>query len=107
MRRPCDGSMPSCSRVIFTISAAFGVSVTGYSSSGSSLKLWGVVCSIFSMWIAPCSDSPKHFSRDRPTPGLSIGRRAAPGYDRPVLRAVLFDFNGVLVDDEPIHLETL
>lgn len=24
----------------------------------------------------------------------------------PVLRAVLFDFNGVLVDDEPIHLET-
>jgi len=22
-----------------------------------------------------------------------------------VLRAVLFDFNGVLVDDEPIHLE--
>jgi len=28
-----------------------------------------------------------------------------PGYDARVLRAVLFDFNGVLVDDEPIHLE--
>jgi beta-phosphoglucomutase len=28
-----------------------------------------------------------------------------PGYDPPVLRAILFDFNGVLVDDEPIHLE--
>jgi beta-phosphoglucomutase len=26
-------------------------------------------------------------------------------YDRGVLRAILFDFNGVLVDDEPIHLE--
>jgi HAD superfamily hydrolase (TIGR01509 family) len=26
-------------------------------------------------------------------------------YDPRVLRAVLFDFNGVLVDDEPIHLE--
>lgn len=24
-----------------------------------------------------------------------------------MLRAVLFDFNGVLVDDEPIHLETI
>ena len=22
-----------------------------------------------------------------------------------VLRAILFDFNGVLVDDEPVHLE--
>jgi HAD superfamily hydrolase (TIGR01509 family) len=27
------------------------------------------------------------------------------GYDPGVLRAILFDFNGVLVDDEPIHLE--
>jgi HAD superfamily hydrolase (TIGR01509 family) len=27
-----------------------------------------------------------------------------PGYDRAVLRAIVFDFNGVLVDDEPIHL---
>ncbi len=26
-------------------------------------------------------------------------------YDEPVLRALLFDFNGVLVDDEPLHLE--
>jgi HAD superfamily hydrolase (TIGR01509 family) len=26
-------------------------------------------------------------------------------YDEPVLRAILFDFNGVLVDDEPLHLE--
>src|SRR4029453_6625823 len=26
------------------------------------------------------------------------------GYDPGVLRALLFDFNGVLVDDEPIHL---
>lgn len=29
------------------------------------------------------------------------------GYHRDVLRAILFDFNGVLVDDEPIHLELL
>ncbi len=27
------------------------------------------------------------------------------GYHRAVLRAILFDFNGVLVDDEPIHFE--
>src|ERR1700743_2703381 len=26
-------------------------------------------------------------------------------YDGSVLRAILFDFNGILVDDEPIHLE--
>lgn len=32
-------------------------------------------------------------------------RRGPEGYDPGVLRAVLFDFNGVLVDDEPIHLE--
>jgi HAD superfamily hydrolase (TIGR01509 family) len=30
---------------------------------------------------------------------------ALPSYDLRVLRAILFDFNGVLVDDEPIHLE--
>ena len=29
----------------------------------------------------------------------------ATRYDGPVLRAILFDFNGVLVDDEPVHLE--
>jgi len=38
-------------------------------------------------------------------------RRAPPGpaarYDDPVLRAILFDFNGVLVDDEPLHMELL
>ena len=28
-------------------------------------------------------------------------------YHRAVLRAILFDFNGVLVDDEPIHFELL
>ncbi len=33
----------------------------------------------------------------------SVAERA--GYDPEVLRAILFDFNGVLVDDEPIHLE--
>jgi beta-phosphoglucomutase len=27
------------------------------------------------------------------------------GYDRPVLRAILFDFNGVLLDDEGVHFE--
>ena len=27
------------------------------------------------------------------------------GYHRPMLRAILFDFNGVLVDDEPLHFE--
>ena len=27
------------------------------------------------------------------------------GYHGAVLRAILFDFNGVLVDDEPIHFE--
>ena len=39
--------------------------------------------------------------------GLSNQACAAgrPGYDPGVLRAILFDFNGVLVDDEPIHLE--
>ncbi len=29
------------------------------------------------------------------------------GYDHPMLRGILFDFNGVLVDDEPLHLELL
>jgi HAD superfamily hydrolase (TIGR01509 family) len=33
------------------------------------------------------------------------GQTAAARYDPEVLRAILFDFNGVLVDDEPIHLE--
>jgi beta-phosphoglucomutase len=35
------------------------------------------------------------------------GGKAPPGgrYDAAVLRAILFDFNGILVDDEPIHLE--
>lgn len=28
-----------------------------------------------------------------------------PGFSQDVIRAILFDFNGVLVDDEPIHLE--
>lgn len=33
---------------------------------------------------------------------------AAPGrYPRGVLRAVLFDFNGVLLDDEPLHADLL
>ena len=32
---------------------------------------------------------------------MHCGRR----YDGCVLRAILFDFNGVLVDDEPVHLE--
>jgi phosphoglycolate phosphatase/beta-phosphoglucomutase len=32
---------------------------------------------------------------------------ARAGYHSEVLRAVLFDFNGVLVDDGPIHLELL
>jgi beta-phosphoglucomutase len=36
---------------------------------------------------------------------LSNAAPAWEGYDRGVLRAVLFDFNGVLVDDEPIHLQ--
>ena len=30
-----------------------------------------------------------------------------PGYDRAVLRALVFDFNGVLVNDEPIHLKMM
>ena len=29
------------------------------------------------------------------------------GYDQVMLRAVLFDFNGVLVDDEPLHWEMI
>jgi hypothetical protein len=33
------------------------------------------------------------------------GLGGSAGYDPGVLRAILFDFNGVLVDDEPIHLE--
>ena len=36
---------------------------------------------------------------------LSNKAGPAPRYDVSVLRAILFDFNGVLVDDEPIHLE--
>jgi beta-phosphoglucomutase len=32
-------------------------------------------------------------------------RDTSAGYDFAVLRAILFDFNGVLVDDEPVHLE--
>lgn len=33
-------------------------------------------------------------------------RAPGPGaYDAAVIRALLFDFNGVLVDDEPLHLE--
>jgi beta-phosphoglucomutase len=31
--------------------------------------------------------------------------RSGEHYDHRVVRALLFDFNGVLVDDEPIHLE--
>jgi HAD superfamily hydrolase (TIGR01509 family) len=31
----------------------------------------------------------------------------SPGYDPGVLRAVVFDFNGVLVDDEPIHFRVM
>jgi beta-phosphoglucomutase len=35
-----------------------------------------------------------------------LSNRDTPaGYDFAVLRAILFDFNGVLVDDEPVHLE--
>src|SRR5262249_30989770 len=41
----------------------------------------------------------------RAGPVRSAGPRPAQGYDRGVVRALLFDFNGVLVDDEPIHLE--
>lgn len=40
----------------------------------------------------------------RPTPAPPC-RAWRGGYDLGVLRAILFDFNGVLVDDEPIHLE--
>jgi beta-phosphoglucomutase len=50
-----------------------------------------------------------HFKIAPARGGVKSGRRdiagKPPGYDRLVLRAVLFDFNGILVDDEPIHLE--
>jgi beta-phosphoglucomutase len=36
---------------------------------------------------------------------LSISLVESARYDSAMLRAVLFDFNGVLVDDEPVHLE--
>ena len=36
---------------------------------------------------------------------MSIPALGGAGYHPGVLRAILFDFNGVLVDDEPIHLE--
>src|SRR5262245_12624971 len=49
--------------------------------------------------------SPEHLSRYKPTRGLSNSSVGCAGYDPKVLRAILFDFNGVLVDDEPIHLE--
>jgi HAD superfamily hydrolase (TIGR01509 family) len=35
---------------------------------------------------------------------IAAAAREVKRYDRAVLRAVLFDFNGVLVDDEPIHM---
>lgn len=35
------------------------------------------------------------------------GPAGIPGYDRAVLRALVFDFNGVLVNDEPIHLRMM
>lgn len=34
-------------------------------------------------------------------------RRAGVGYDPAEMRAILFDFNGVLVDDESFHFETM
>lgn len=40
---------------------------------------------------------------DAIAPGEKMATPAS--YDSAVIRAVLFDFNGVLVDDEPIHLE--
>ena len=38
---------------------------------------------------------------------MGVGRGGPPSgrYHGPVIRALLFDFNGVLVDDEPLHLE--
>ncbi len=49
-------------------------------------------------------------SQDNRDGGLSIPvlrpiEAVRAGYHPRVLRAILFDFNGVLVDDEPIHLE--
>ena len=38
-------------------------------------------------------------------PGLAARGCVAERYHPGVLRAILFDFNGVLVDDEPVHLE--
>jgi HAD superfamily hydrolase (TIGR01509 family) len=46
-----------------------------------------------------------HPPRYRRCLGLSNSGAERAGYDPEVLRAILFDFNGVLVDDEPIHLE--
>ena len=37
-------------------------------------------------------------------PGRFIPTLGAPAMIAAVLRALVFDFNGVLVDDEPIHL---
>ncbi|HUP23058.1 MAG TPA: HAD family phosphatase [Thermoanaerobaculia bacterium] len=39
------------------------------------------------------------------TPLCDPRRLRARGYDGPVLRAILFDFNGVLLDDEGVHFE--
>ncbi len=36
---------------------------------------------------------------------LRVNPAQLMGYHRWMLRAILFDFNGVLVDDEPLHLE--
>lgn len=51
------------------------------------------------IYIPRCYNTPG----ERPLPRGSRPFRG--GYDGAVLRAILFDFNGVLVDDEPIHLE--
>ena len=42
---------------------------------------------------------------DRNSRCQPVAEEPAVPYDGEVLRAILFDFNGVLVDDEPIHFE--
>lgn len=54
----------------------------------------------------PVAEDSRVSSRE---PGITMTLRhdTSPPRDKmePVLRAILFDFNGVLVDDEPLHLE--
>src|SRR5690606_37284459 len=109
-RRPKDSSIPSCWRVSLTISIALAVRVTGWTGAAAGAAsgvAFGVVAS---------KVGSSRALRTAPAGGFfpaAVGRRGASlaqgpaarsgGYHPGVLRALLFDFNALLVDDEPLH----